>query len=193
MTIFVTIQPSFGAEQILCYNNEAETFVPYCELKYWIAQKLGLYNQTYDIQLFFGDIHCGEDDSFKVSGCNLNAVIESVYYLVEVHDHLNHSSVRWTERFVSEQAAAQHLFVWLIQKGWLDIQAVIDSIDNNEEDQDDTKDARISRQLREILEDSDAEKADIYTGNDLWDWCQVIRPGFERFWSFDIVRKRVSI
>lgn len=197
MTIYITCHQSTG-DEVLCYTSpEYTTFVPAHELTGWIAQHLGLCNQIYEVKLVFQGIPCNEFDEFSMHGCQLDAFVESLYYQAVVYDHMQDNTIVWTERLPSEKSAARHLFVWLVRKRWLDLQGTIDLLEMNVDHLDHTSDVtnltkhdQITYALRAILGGEDAEAADIDTIDDLWDWCQVIRPGFEQFWSFDVIWKR---
>jgi hypothetical protein len=196
MTIYITCHRPTG-DDVLCYTSQEYTkFVPAHELKDWIAQHLGLCNQIYEVKLVFQGIPCNEFDEFSIHGCQLDAFVESLYYQAVVYDHLQGNTIVWSERLPSEKAAAQCLFVWLVKKRWLDLNGVIDLLEMNVDHPDDatdfsnlTKNDQITHTMRAILCGEDAEAAEIDTIGDLWDWCQVIRPGFEQCWSFEVLRK----
>lgn len=197
MTIFINYDSPLSATPlILCYSDISQPYVSTVELKHWIAQQLGLCNQSYDINLYFCGEKCTDHDEIATKSCQLDAHVVQVYFEALLYDHTNKSNIIWCERHPTERSAAQHLFVWLVQNRYLQLDHVLDDLDaydmnlDNHDNTDDTseKETAIRRQLRAILQGELDEVAEIDTADDLWDWCHLIKPGFHKEWSFGINR-----
>lgn len=170
-------------DQVFCLSGVDR--ISACELKMWLSERTRLPPERLRLSM--------KGNLLITAPCVLDVSVR--YTCVELYDASQ--SVVWSGKFEDECTGVRSLFVYLIQSGRLDLEAILDDMESNDHlqrldsDEDvhcfeDASALGIQRHLRAILRGESDEPAPISTVFDLSEWCEVMVPDHCLEWTFRV-------
>jgi hypothetical protein len=178
----MTISVNFR-DQVFCLTGVDK--ISCVEMRKWLSNQMGIPAERLRLSV--------NNNLFITPPCVLDVSVR--YTRAELYDASQ--SVVWSRTFADEGTAVRHLFVYLIQSGRLDLEAILDEMESNDHlqrldsDEDvhcfeDASTLTIQRHLRSILHGESDEPAPIDTVYDLSEWCEVMVPDHSLEWTFRV-------